>query len=58
MTMDTVKYGVPPEAGNFRNAMVCSPGLAHPPYYDAMFTDIRVQPAMKSGDPVKPEHLE
>jgi hypothetical protein len=56
--MDTVKYGVPPEAGNFRNAMVCSPGLAHPPYYDAMFTDIRVQPAMKSGDPVKPEHLE
>ncbi|MHC8365637.1 DUF5064 family protein [Pseudomonas sp. ZT5P21] len=26
--------------------------------YDAMFEDVRVQLNMKSGDPVKPEHLE
>ncbi|MFW9078119.1 DUF5064 family protein [Pseudomonas sp. P2757] len=27
-------------------------------YYDLMFEDVRVQLNMKSGDPVKPEHLE
>lgn len=27
-------------------------------YYDKMFEDVRVQLDMKSGDPVKPEHLE
>lgn len=27
-------------------------------FYDLMFEDVRVQLDMKSGDPVKPEHLE
>ena len=27
-------------------------------FYDLMFEDVRVQLNMKSGDPVKPEHLE
>ena len=27
-------------------------------YYDAMFEDVRARLDMKSGDPVKPEHLE
>jgi len=26
--------------------------------YDSMFEDVRAQLGMKSGDPVKPEHLE
>ncbi|NBA94638.1 DUF5064 family protein [Pseudomonas sp. R5(2019)] len=42
------KYGLPKTA---------SIGSVHK-YYDAMFEDVRVQLDVKSGDPVKPEHLE
>jgi hypothetical protein len=43
------KYGIP-KAYSSINSM-------HK-YYDHMFEDVRVQLNMKSGDPVKPEHLE
>ncbi len=42
------KYGIPAKAA------VTS---AHDMYYDAMFEDIRAQLNIKSGDPIKPEHL-
>ncbi|MDB5994793.1 MAG: acetyl-CoA carboxylase [Pseudomonas sp.] len=43
------KYGIP--------KALSSIGSIHK-HYDAMFEDVRVQLDMKSGDPVKPEHLE
>lgn len=43
------KYGIP--------KALSSIGSIHQ-YYDAMFEDVREQLNMKSGDPVKPEHLE
>lgn len=43
------KYGIP--------KALSSIGSIHK-HYDAMFEDVRVQLIMKSGDPVKPEHLE
>ena len=43
------KYGIP--------KALSSIGSIHK-YYDEMFEDVRVQLNMKSGDPVKPEHLE
>jgi hypothetical protein len=43
------KYGIPKTHSNI--------GSIHKPY-DLMFEDVRVQLNMKSGDPVKPEHLE
>ena len=43
------KYGIP--------KAMSSIGSIHK-HYDAMFEDVRVQLNMKSGDPVKPEHLE
>ncbi len=42
------KYGLPKTA---------SIGSIHK-YYDEMFEDVRAQLDVKSGDPVKPEHLE
>lgn len=42
------KYGMPKEA---------SIGTIHKEY-DAMFEDVRAQLDIKSGDPVKPEHLD
>ncbi|UVJ44935.1 DUF5064 family protein [Pseudomonas sp. LS1212] len=42
------KYGLPKTA---------SIGSMHK-YYDEMFEDVRAQLDVKSGDPVKPEHLE
>ncbi|MCU1752418.1 DUF5064 family protein [Pseudomonas sp. 6D_7.1_Bac1] len=42
------KYGMPKSA---------SIGSLHK-YYDEMFEDVRAQLHVKSGDPVKPEHLE
>ncbi|MNI38280.1 hypothetical protein D3C73_924130 [compost metagenome] len=43
------KYGIPKSHSNI--------GSIHK-HYDRMFEDVRVQLNMKSGDPVKPEHLE
>ncbi|MET1077234.1 MAG: DUF5064 family protein [Pseudomonas sp.] len=43
------KYGIPKEHS--------SVGSIHKPY-DKMFEDVRLQLGIKSGDPVKPEHLE
>ncbi|RON33664.1 DUF5064 family protein [Pseudomonas brassicacearum] len=43
------KYGIP--------KMYSAIGSMHK-NYDVMFEDVRVQLDMKSGDPVKPEHLE
>ncbi|WP_095078534.1 DUF5064 family protein [Pseudomonas sp. Irchel s3h17] len=43
------KYGIPREASSIGSKHV---------HYDKMFEDVRVQLNMKSGDPVKPEHLE
>jgi hypothetical protein len=43
------KYGIPKAYSSI--------GSIHK-YYDEMFEDVRVQLNMKSGDPVKPEHLE
>ncbi|TWD42973.1 DUF5064 family protein [Pseudomonas sp. SJZ131] len=43
------KYGIPKTHSSI--------GSVHK-HYDAMFEDVRVQLDMKSGDPVKPEHLE
>ncbi|MNL61239.1 hypothetical protein D3C87_1851410 [compost metagenome] len=43
------KHGIPKTHSNI--------GSIHK-HYDAMFEDVRVQLNMKSGDPVKPEHLE
>ena len=43
------KYGIPKAYSAI--------GSTHK-HYDAMFEDVRVQLNMKSGDPVKPEHLE
>ena len=43
------KYGIPKTHSSI--------GSIHKPY-DAMFEDVRAQLDMKSGDPVKPEHLE
>jgi hypothetical protein len=43
------KYGIP--------KALSSIGSIHK-HYDAMFEDVRVQLNMKSGDPVKPEHLD
>ena len=43
------QYGIP--------KTLSSIGSIHK-FYDAMFEDVRVQLDMKSGDPVKPEHLE
>ncbi|MBK5397203.1 MULTISPECIES: DUF5064 family protein [Pseudomonas] len=42
------KYGMPKEA---------SIGSIHKEY-DAMFEDVRAQLHVKSGDPIKPEHLD
>ena len=42
------KYGMPKEA---------SIGSIHKEY-DAMFEDVRAQLDVKSGDPIKPEHLD
>ncbi|WP_223458028.1 MULTISPECIES: DUF5064 family protein [unclassified Pseudomonas] len=43
------KHGIPKTHSNI--------GSVHK-HYDKMFEDVRVQLNMKSGDPVKPEHLE
>ncbi|AZD62535.1 DUF5064 family protein [Pseudomonas chlororaphis] len=43
------KYGIP--------KAMSSIGSVHK-HYDAMFEDVRVQLNVKSGDPIKPEHLE
>jgi len=43
------KYGIPKTHSSI--------GSQHK-HYDLMFEDVRVQLNMKSGDPVKPEHLE
>lgn len=43
------RYGIP--------KVYSSIGSNHT-HYDKMFEDVRVQLDMKSGDPVKPEHLE
>lgn len=43
------KYGIP--------KMYSAIGSMHK-NYDSMFEDVRAQLGMKSGDPVKPEHLE
>jgi hypothetical protein len=43
------KYGIPKTHSSI--------GSVHK-HYDLMFEDVRVQLNMKSGDPVKPEHLE
>ncbi|WP_285420834.1 DUF5064 family protein [Pseudomonas sp. efr-133-TYG-5] len=43
------KYGIPKTHSSI--------GSQHR-HYDLMFEDVRVQLNMKSGDPVKPEHLE
>ncbi|WP_460121561.1 DUF5064 family protein [Pseudomonas sp. S2_C03] len=43
------KYGIPKTHSNI--------GSIHK-HYDQMFEDVRLQLNMKSGDPVKPEHLE
>ncbi|CAI8992960.1 DUF5064 domain-containing protein [Pseudomonas sp. IT-P12] len=43
------KYGIPKTHSSI--------GSVHK-HYDAMFEDVRLQLDMKSGDPVKPEHLE
>ncbi|BBH44547.1 DUF5064 family protein [Pseudomonas sp. KU43P] len=43
------KYGIPKSASSI--------GSMHD-YYDQMFEDVRKQLDVKSGDPIKPEHLE
>ncbi|WP_226499536.1 DUF5064 family protein [Pseudomonas sp. MWU16-30322] len=43
------KYGIPKTHSSL--------GATHK-HYDLMFEDVRAQLNMKSGDPVKPEHLE
>ncbi|MCO7517875.1 DUF5064 family protein [Pseudomonas guariconensis] len=42
------KYGIPKNASSL--------GSSHK-YYDLMFEDVRAQLDVKSGDPIKPEHL-
>lgn len=49
ITQIAEKYGMP--------KVYSSIGSMHK-YYDEMFEDVRVQLDMKSGDPVRPEHLE
>ncbi|MFJ2538048.1 DUF5064 family protein [Pseudomonas sp. NPDC087614] len=49
MTRIAEKYGIPKTHASI--------GSVHK-HYDAMFEDVRAQLNMKSGDPVKPEHLE
>ena len=49
MTKIVEKYGIPKTHS--------SVGSQHK-HYDPMFEDVRHQLDMKSGDPVKPEHLE
>jgi hypothetical protein len=43
------KYGIPKSASSI--------GSSHM-YYDLMFEDVREKLGVKSGDPMKPEHLE